>query len=309
MRKEIRRAINGIHAIAVLTMSVMVMWAATCLCVVEKGEESTEFYRRIGNAFMENRQYDKALAMFEKARSIDGESVPEGRIAAAHRGFADMRLDKGDYRGAVEHYENAKKLDPTAVGLLPKLGEAYRKLGSRLMEDGDISRVISITGKALAIFPDSVEALRLRGEALIKKGDFEGALEQFTRIVKIEPKDAEARMRVGLIDEKLGKGKQAIEVYNSIIESNPKFVQAYVALGEYYERRRNFDKAVEVYRKGIEKAPSSASLHGNLAWAYISDGNYLDAYNECQTALGLDPGNAYVHNYLGLILMHINRLS
>ena len=309
MREKIRRAISGFRAGAVLIVFSVFMCAAVHLCAAEKSEESAEFYVRLGNAFMESGQYDKALAMFTKARSLAEESVAQSRIAAAHRGLADTCFEKGDYRSAVDHYENAKRLDPSAVDMLPKLEEAYLKLGARHLEDGNLSAVISATEKALAISPNSVETLRLKGEALVRKGDLEGARNQFTQIVKIARKDAEAQMRIGSIDEKLGKGKQATEVYSALIESDPQFVQAYVALGGYYEKRRNFKKAAEVYRKGIEKAPAEASLHGNLAWAYISDGNYLDAHKECQTALGLDPENAYVHNYFGLILMHSNRFS
>lgn len=272
----------------------------------EQGERNAEFYLRLGKSFMESAQYDQALMMFEKARTLETGSDLSAERTAAHRGLADALFKKGDWRGAAAHYEAAKKLTPS-IEVGDRLSEAYGRMAVRCGEEGKLAEADANIDKALALSPGNLALMRVKGEILLRKGDLDGALGRFAEIVKTAPKEIDARMRVGLINERIGNNKQAVQAYQSIVDENPHYVPAYLALGEHYERKGLLVQAEEVYRKGIENVPSEVTLHANLAWVYISGEDYTKAYKECKTALGMDAENAYAHNYMGLIFTRIKR--
>ncbi len=278
------------------------------LCAVEATVQPAEFYVRLGNSFLESGEYDQAVAMFDKAKELDPGLDMGDRLATAHKGVADRLLEEGKYRKAIKHYNTARNHKPD-IKVTSELEQAYLKLGTYYLGEGELEAAQLSLDKALVIAPGNAELRRLLGETLLRKGDFAEALVQFERFVRVKPDDVGAQMKVALLNEKLGKAKEAEQMYNRIIEQNPQYIPAYLALGEYYEKKGKLSKSEMVYRKGIEKVPSEASLHANLAWIYISQENYLDAYKECSTAHELDADNAYVQNYFGLIFMHINRFT
>lgn len=56
-------------------------------------------------------------------------------------------------------------------------------------------------------------------------------------------------------------------------------------------RRGAWREALFRFRRSVELVPRSAELHNNLAVAYESTGDYLNAHREYQAALELDPKN------------------
>ncbi|PHH62580.1 hypothetical protein CDD81_6895 [Ophiocordyceps australis] len=67
---------------------------------------------------------------------------------------------------------------------------------------------------------------------------------------------------------------------------------AYKAAGNRFFKDQNFDKALEQYTKALTLFPDSATLLSNRAAAYMSNGQYEPALDDCLRAADLDPQNS-----------------
>lgn len=82
---------------------------------------------------------------------------------------------------------------------------------------------------------------------------------------------------------------------------------AYKEAGNTFFKQKKYKEAIEQYTKAIDLEPKNATFLSNRAAAYMSDGKYLAALNDCQTAERYNPGNpktllrmARIQTYLGM---------
>lgn len=67
--------------------------------------------------------------------------------------------------------------------------------------------------------------------------------------------------------------------------------EAYKAAGNRFFKEKDYKNAIIQYTKAIELIPSSATYLGNRAAAYMSNGNYEAALDDCLRATDIDPQN------------------
>ncbi|KAH8752502.1 DNAJ domain-containing protein [Diaporthe sp. PMI_573] len=62
-------------------------------------------------------------------------------------------------------------------------------------------------------------------------------------------------------------------------------------LGNKFFKERNYRRAIEEYSKAVELQPDSATYLGNRAAAYMADGKFESALDDCKRAVDLDSNN------------------
>ena len=92
-----------------------------------------------------------------------------------------LRLNCGDYLGAIDDLSRALNLDPPeSATLLCNRGLAWIKLGQ-------LDRALRDTEEALALAPDDAVAYNNRGVIHRDRGNFEQAEMDFRRAIEIDP--------------------------------------------------------------------------------------------------------------------------
>jgi predicted O-linked N-acetylglucosamine transferase (SPINDLY family) len=133
------------------------------------------FYR--GNVLHELRQYEAAVASFDKAI----EFTPAGSLpylAYFGRAFALLQLKR--LNEALVSFEQALALKGDYV-------EAYMNCGSLLLELGRHAAALAMYDKAIALKSDYVEAFQGRGFALLGCREHEAAIASFDRALALQP--------------------------------------------------------------------------------------------------------------------------
>ncbi|KAK7740528.1 hypothetical protein SLS53_005371 [Cytospora paraplurivora] len=62
-------------------------------------------------------------------------------------------------------------------------------------------------------------------------------------------------------------------------------------LGNKFFKEKDYRRAIEEYSKAVERQPASATYLGNRAAAYMADGRYESALEDCKRAVDLDSNN------------------
>lgn len=232
----------------------------------------------------------------------------------AQNNLATLLVDSGDYPLAIDHFEKALQLAPSALlyhnlantlALVGKVEEAipsYRKaldldpqlmrarlgLADAYLASGQAGPSIQHYKKYLEANPNFVPARRKLASAYRSIGDPKHALEEFEYIVTIAPDDPQAFFDLGDSLAQNQKFDAAKTAFTRVTELDPQNAQAFGNLGNLYLMQKDFRGASTQYKKSIEIAPT-AMIHTNLAISYLYAKRIQEAKTELENALKLDP--------------------
>jgi Flp pilus assembly protein TadD len=133
-------------------------------------------------------------------------------------------LERGNYAGAVEKYQQATLLQPDQEDLHYNLGIALAKLGRT-------EEAKKQYAEALEIFPDYAEARNNLGNLLMKENNLADAITQFREAIRLVPKNASFHNNLGTAFGRQGKVAEAIAEFSEAVKLTPNYVEARVNLG------------------------------------------------------------------------------
>ncbi len=93
--------------------------------------------------------------------------------------------DQGEINQAIKHYEAEIKYNPGNV-------DAHYNLIKDYLKKKNYQKVLQISQKMLAVAPNDIRAYDSRGWVFYEQGDVEQAIEQWKKTIKLSPKDIEA---------------------------------------------------------------------------------------------------------------------
>jgi tetratricopeptide (TPR) repeat protein len=138
------------------------------------------------------------------------QAVP--RSAEARNNLGGALLVRGDVDEAIEHLQEAVRIDPSHA-------EAHSNLGVALARRGRSAEAIDHYREALRLDPHQTQAYSNLGNALLQQGRVREAIAQFKEGLSIDPADPQARtnlagalVREGRIDEAIAELEQVLRV-------------------------------------------------------------------------------------------------
>lgn len=192
---------------------------------LEYNPDSLDLYRYIAPAYFQMKEYDKALATYEKALTLVDSTDTETRSDMIG-GMGDVYFEMGDTIRSFKAYEQALEIFPLNIGIMNNYAY-FLSLSERDLEKAE--RMSAMTIKA---YPDNSTYLDTYAWVLYKQGNTEKALEYIKKA----------------IDNDNNASSDLLEHYGDILEAN----------GEH-------EQAVEQWKKALLLAPDSKSLKSKIA--------------------------------------------
>jgi Flp pilus assembly protein TadD len=144
--------------------------------------------------------------------SLQGPTVPT---------MQDTMLDsaknaekKGDYKGAIQTYQQILEKHPDNKEVVLSLAEAYRR-------SGESDRAITLYDGLLQSDPNLVAAKEGKGLALISKGDFDTPVPLFESIMKTEPTRWKTLNALGILFTTRSMHKEAQQYFQEALKYSP----------------------------------------------------------------------------------------
>jgi protein O-mannosyl-transferase len=167
--------------------------------------------------------------------------------SVAHNNLGYILMQHGDYKNAIDHYNNALRINPNYV-------EAHNNLGTALLQQGDYKKAIYHYYKALRINPNYAETHNNLGTALLQQGDYKKAIYHYYEALNSNPKYAGAYYNLGKIFLNQGKTEEAINLYRKALKFSPEMIQALYNLSWLIathedKKVRNGNEAVKLAEK------------------------------------------------------------
>ena len=161
------------------------------------------------------------MLALERDRAIV-QAVPHS--AEARNNLGGALLVRGDVDEAIEHLQEALRLDPNHA-------EAHSNLGVALARRGRVVDAIDHYRQALRLDPNQTQAYSNLGNALLQQGQVREAIAQFERGLSIDPADPQARTNLAGALLREGRMDEAIAELERVLRVKPDFEPA----------RRNLD--------------------------------------------------------------------
>jgi tetratricopeptide (TPR) repeat protein len=224
-------------------------------------------FRRRGDAWFDNRDYDKAIADYNEAIRLD----PKQAATYCNRGNAWDA--KGDYERAIADFDEAIHLDPTNASVYSNRGGTLAKCKK------EYDRAISDFNEAIRLDATDSAAYIGRGVSLMLKGEYDRAITDFTEAIQLDPNHAPAQTGRGMARFYKGEFDNAITDFIEAIQLAPTDSTAYMGRGVSYFGKGEYDKSITDLTEALRLDPADSYSHAALAWVYgtCASDKYRDA--------------------------------
>jgi len=154
--------------------------------IVEAVPRSAQARNNLGGALLVQGQVDEAIEHLQEALRLD----PNHAEAHSNLGVALAR--RGRPLEAIEQYREALSLDPYQT-------QAYSNLGNALLQQGRTQEAIAQFDAALTIDPNDPQARTNRAGALLRDGRTDEAIADLEQVLRIAPDFQPARRNLEIV--------------------------------------------------------------------------------------------------------------
>jgi tetratricopeptide (TPR) repeat protein len=212
---------------------------------------------------------------------------------------------------AIQHYQEALKLDPEASIVFEELTDIY-------IQTNRLHDAVGQAEDLLKKNPENVDAHRMLGRIymrMISTPDnkindeyLRKAIEQLQKVTDKDPKDAESWVSLGRLYRVSNSSQDAEKAYNQALVAEPDNEEALTGLAMLYSDLGQNDRAVEKLKAAAEKNPSDRALVA-LGRAYEQMKDYKNAAEVLKKAIEMQPDNSGLKAGLANDLMMSDRLD
>ena len=172
----------------------------------------------------------------------------------------------------------------------------------KLIDQGEIAKVLEVSEQLLREIPDSLSLLNVVCLANEKSGNFNAAVDNYKQILKIVPNSPEAYNNMGNALKDQGKLEEAIAAYNKTLSIKPDYAEAYYNMGNALKEQGKLEEAIEAYNKALAIKPDFSEAHYNMGIVLAGQGKPEEAIEAYNKALAVKPDYAEAHYNMGIAL-------
>lgn len=284
-------------------------------------------YDLLGRAYLQEREFPKAAAAFEKY----AEMAP--RQARAHHFLGASLAGEGKLKEAVIELEEALRLDPKYVeplALIATIDARQQRLGAALarvrrqidkieptgrhefllgqfyMASNQLDNALTAYQKAVEIDPNLSAAYAQLSAIYVRIGQTEKALAELEKGLQRNPENVSVMMLKGMLQQQKGAVETAQLTYEELLGINPKFAPAANNLAYIYQEHGKLDEALRLAEVARTEAPDNPDIADTLGWILYKRGTYDRALSLLKEAASKKPDNpeilfhlGFTHNKLG----------
>jgi protein O-GlcNAc transferase len=250
---------------------------------------TSEYRYRLGIAYLNLSDFDKASDELKQATNLDGAGEP------AWRSLAQALQAKGDLLTAISAYQRALQLKDDD-------DDARNELSALLVETRQPGRGIEEANRVLKHDPHNFSAQMNLGYAYLKTGDYAKAEAAYQGAVQSNQTSAAPHYDLGIALKMQDQLDAARGEFRKAVALDPKLAEAQYSIGIIDWQSGDFPAMVSAMKAAIAMRPDYAQAHYMLGIALKETGSFDEAIAELREAIQLDPSTPGPFNTLGQIL-------
>jgi tetratricopeptide (TPR) repeat protein/O-antigen ligase len=257
-----------------------------------------DIYNKQGSAYERNRQWDGAIALFQKALKLqphqDRYFLNLGRAyLEKSRQVSDQSEREGWLKQSLEVLLRAQRTSPLNTDHTRNLASLYRAWGEMAKDQAERKekwdKAEQYYAGAHKLSPHNAQILNEWASLYIARQQYERALEKLQQSLELDREYVDTYLLLGNVYIAQGDFAKAEEAYVKATGIAPKSLRAWSALGYVYSRENKVEKAIAANEQALTINPRDFVSHRNLALLYEQAGNLRRALAEAQAALAVAP--------------------
>lgn len=192
------------------------------------------------------------------------------------------KFDRGDYRPAIEDFNQALRNNPD-------FADAYYYRGMSRYKKGDALGAINDYSQLLRINPSHVEAYSNRGLIRALLGDRWGGMQDYNQALQIDSQHIKTYLNRSSLRVELEDYQGAIADCNAVLNINPNLPKAYLIRGLAHSELAEYSTAMEDYNQTLKINPNLAEVYVNRGLNRTALGDYQEAIADFNQAIQLNP--------------------
>ncbi|HEY1387614.1 MAG TPA: toll/interleukin-1 receptor domain-containing protein [Ktedonobacterales bacterium] len=213
-----------------------------------------------GKALSAQKQYAKALPLFERATQL----APDSFDAWANLGYILDRLERCEE--ALTVFDRALALNDQHAWVWINKGHALDGLGLYDEELDAYNEALAIYDRALVLNPDDAMIWTSKGATHTDLGNWQEALDAYERALALAPSSASAWANQGFALCNVGRDEEALTAFDHALALDPKDPEIWVGKGTALQHLKRYEEALAAYERALAVDPD-----GTQAWT----GKYL----------------------------------
>lgn len=267
----------------------------------EKSSFRAKLYSEFNNvdSLINSSRYREALKILEDIEKNDLTNEEKALIVAS-KGTIAFKLN--NIPAAIDLYKKATEMDPLNAMLFNDLGYYYFLNNQVNLAKENYLRAIKIN-QDIVIFWCNLNDL------YVKLGKPDESFKCLKRIIEISPQNSTALNNIGTYMLSFGRINEAEYYYKKSIETDPQNAYlAYANMGYIYNLSNRLDEAIIYITKAIAIRPDVALPYANLAVAYLSKNDSVNAITYLEIFLNKEEIENIYYDASNPILMKIREL-
>ncbi len=253
---------------------------------------ATEIYLTLANAYYKIRQYDDGIRWAERALPL--QSGTDKIYIIIGTGY----IGKGDYKKALEAYQNASTSKPDDIDLKTALATLHEVNGDPIK-----------ARQVLLDIPDdqkTADIYNQLAEIAGRQKDHTGAVDFYRSAYGVDSTDITALVGAGTGFDLLGIKDSSIYYYEKAV-SRETLLTVRKRLIDLYADTEQHEKLIAAARLLLQIDPNETPVRRNLGYALFKTGQTADALNEFLLASRLEPDDTYSRFYVARIYLEQGR--
>ncbi|KIH94846.1 stress-induced-phosphoprotein 1 [Sporothrix brasiliensis 5110] len=227
-------------------------------------KEEADKEKALGTASYKKRDFDDAIAHYQKAWELHKDIVYLNNLGAA-------QFEKGDYEAAIAACTQAVEEGRALLADWKTMAKSYARIGTAHERLGQLDQAIDNYNKSLReqrtpdvvaklraaerrrideakqayIDPAKAEAAREEGNRKFKETDWPGAVQCYTEMIRRAPTDPRGYSNRAAAYAKLLELPSALDDCDAAIKHDPTFVRAYIRKAQTYFGMRKYSDCVD----------------------------------------------------------------
>jgi tetratricopeptide (TPR) repeat protein len=229
---------------------------ASCAGAPRDAALAQEYYN-LGNAHLELKNYERAVAMYREALRLDPE------LNRAYYNLSLALTQSGRAEEAVGILERLAARDPQNRDLLEALAYAYHA-------QGQDQKALDSYESILSLAPENTAARYNLAILMGKAGRNAEAIPHLQRLMELDPGDQQALYQLGRLLAVEGRTGESVAALERYVQERPEDAAAQALLGDGYRKLERYDRALEAYAAALTRQEKLAEARFYSALIYLT---------------------------------------
>lgn len=253
--------------------------------------QKQEIKYQLADAYTNNKEFDKAIALYDSIEEIEDHSIP---ITLRK---VKLRLTSKDTIGSINEARKLLNTAPTNVDFNLLLGNIY-------MQFAQNDSAMAYFNKAHEIDPDNGYVYLYKADFYNLQGDSVNYDKQIYNALINKNIDIEQKISVltdyirAELNESLSQSARIDNLFDVLIEQHPHEAAIHDLYSQYLVTIKNYKDAAEQLGYVLDLEPTNAENWKKLMLVNLMAENYDEAFKAADKALEFNPDNIDLYQYI-----------